>query len=421
MPKVFAPEVVEEFFDLLCSGWSFSAAEEAVGVARGTGTAWWRKSGLMDLTILMGARGGLPGSPPVADRAADRAGASDPDGGSDPPVRRRALTSEDRAVIAVQLRLKSSYATIGRLIGRDVSVISREVKRNRGPDGSYWGPVAHRAAHERRRRPKPFKLVADPELCRRIEAWMDAGWSPGLIAAVLRRDHPGRSPAARMARVSHETIYQALYVQTRGQLRTDLYRQLNLKRPARRSRGGSHRGGSHTFDEAFTIRHRPPEVDDRAVPGHWEGDLILGPSGRSAIGTLVERSTRFTILLHLPGRHDAASVAEAMIREMGQLPEHLRRSITWDRGSELADYARIQVELQAPVFFCDPHSPWQRGTGENTNRLLRHWFTKGSDLSVHTAADLRRVAATLNARPRPTLGLQTPAQKLNELLHQAAA
>nr|WP_234974439.1 IS30 family transposase [Williamsia sterculiae] len=289
--------------------------------------------------------------------------------------------------------------------------------RNRGPDGSYWAPVAHRAAHERRRRPKPVKLAANPGLCRRIEVAMDEGWSPGLIAAMLRHEHPGTSAAARMGRVSHETIYQALYVQTRGNLRADLHRQLSLKRSARKSRGSTGRGGSHTYDHALTISQRPAQVADRAVPGHWEGDLILGRGNRSAIGTLVERSTRFVILLHLPGRrHDAPSVAQAMITEMSKLPAHLRRSITWDRGSELADYVDIQLNLQAPVYFCDPHSPWQRGSNENTNRLLRFWFEKGTDLSTHTPDDLARIAATLNARPRPTLDLKTPTQALHELL-----
>jgi IS30 family transposase len=331
------------------------------------------------------------------------------------------LTSEDRSAIAVGLRCGCSYAQIGVLIGRDKSVVCREVARNRGPDGSYWAPVAHRAAHERRRRPKEHKLVANPGLCHRIEAWMDQGWSPGLIAAMLREENPGTSPAARMGRVSHETIYRALYVQTRGSLRADLHRQLSSKRAARKTRTSTGRGGGHTYDHAMKISQRPPQVADRAVPGHWEGDLILGPGNRSAIGTLVERATRFVILLHLPGRHDAPSVAQAMIREMGKLPAHLRRSITWDRGSELADYVDIQLELQAPVYFCDPHSPWQRGSNENTNRLLRFWFEKGSDLSVHTAEDLARIAATLNKRPRPTLELKTPAQALGQLLANPAA
>ena len=246
---------------------------------------------------------------------------------------------------------------------------------------------------------------------------MDEGWSPKLIAQVLRRD-----PACvSMGRVGHETIYQSLYVQTRGELRKDLYRQLSLKRRRRKPRGHVERRGTSVYAEAFTIRDRPAEAADRAVPGHWEGDLILGPASGSAIGTLVERSTRFTILLHLPDRHDANSVAEAMIREMGKLPEHLRRSITWDRGTELADFKRIQFELGTKVFFCDPHSPWQRGTNENTNRLLRFWFEKGTDLSGHTAADLRRVADTLNRRPRPTLDLQTPADRLAGLLTNPAA
>jgi IS30 family transposase len=328
------------------------------------------------------------------------------------------LTAEDRAVIAALVHRRISLREIGRILGRDVSVISREIARNRGPDGSYHGPVAHRAAHERRRRPKAFKLH-DPGLCHSIETWMDDGWSPGLIAAMLRKQHPG--PAGKMARVSHETIYRALYVQTRGSLRQDLAAQLLTKRRARKARGTVDGRGKSLYREAFTISQRPAEVADRAVPGHWEGDLILGTGNTSAVGTLVERTTRFVILLHLPGRHDAESVAEAMIREMSQLPIHLRRSLTWDRGSELANYRDVEARLEMPVFFCDPHSPWQRGSNENTNRLLRFWLEKGTDLSTHTAEDLARIAATLNKRPRPTLELRTPAQALAELLANPAA
>jgi IS30 family transposase len=324
------------------------------------------------------------------------------------------LSSEDRAVIATGLRAGWSFARIGAEIGRDKSVVWREVERNRGPDGSYWGPIAHRRAYEQRRRPKPFRLVENPGLCRRIEAWMDQGWSPKLIARVLREGAPG----VIMGRVSHETIYQALYVQGRGSLRQDLHRQLSTKRPRRKPRtgpNGATRAGS-PYREAFKISQRPPEVADRAVPGHWEGDLVIGAGGTSAVGTLVERSTRFTILLHLPGRHDADTVAAAMIREMSELPEHLRQSLTWDRGTELARYEKVQLNLAMPVYFCDPHSPWQRGTNENTNRLLRHWLTKGTDLSRFSPADLRQIAASLNARPRPTLDMKTPAQALDALL-----
>ena len=392
----------EQFLTLVCSGASFLSAVDAVGVARRTGRNWWRQCGLMDLEIEYGPRGGLAGSVPAPCPGSGRV--------------RRPLTSEDRAVIAAGLQEKLSYARIGALIGRDKSVVCREVARHRGPDGSYSGAVAHRAAHEKRRRPKRFKLLTHPGLCRQIEGWMDDGWSPGLIAQVLKSDPRGNM----MGRVSHETIYQALYVQTRGQLRADLHRRLSLKRAARKPRGRQAGGLSAAYAEAFKISQRPAEAADRAVPGHWEGDLIIGARGGSAVGTLVERSTRFTILLHLPDRHDADSVATAMIREMSQLPEHLRRSITWDRGPELAAYAHIQLQLGTQVFFCDPHSPWQRGSNENTNRLLRFWLEKGTDLSTHTAEDLHRIADTLNRRPRPTLDLQTPAQRLNTLLDRAA-
>jgi IS30 family transposase len=408
MAKRHSCAVRDEFFDLLCAGASLRDAVVAVGVAPATGLAWWRGSVLMELTTLRpGSRGGISGTAPT-----DSPGI----GYSHARPRRRMLTSEDRAVIAAGLRRRLSYAEIGDLIGRDKSVVCREVARNRDRDGAYRGAVAHRAAHERRRRPKDVKLAQDPGMCRRIEDWMDQGWSPKLIALVLGKE----APHMIMDRVSHETIYQALYVQTRGSLRKDLYRQLSTKRPRRQPRPGGKRANS-PYREAFKISQRPAEVADRAVPGHWEGDLVMGTAGGVAVGTLVERSTRFTILLHLPGRHDADSVAEAMIREMGQLPEHLRRSLTWDRGTELARYDKIQLDLAMPVYFCDPHSPWQRGTNENTNRLLRHWLTKGTDLARFSAADLRRIAASLNARPRPTLNMQTPAQALDALLTEPAA
>jgi IS30 family transposase len=404
MPKVFDVELREEFFDLLCSGASMRLATAAVGASLDSGTRWWADSGLMGVKLVTGARGGLPGTAAPRDPARTA-------------CRRRPLTADDRAAIAMGLAAERSLGWIGEQIGRDKSVISREVARNTGPAGTYHGAVAHRAAHERRKRPKEFRLLQNPRLCRYIEDQMDQGWSPKLIAEVLKKDHPHMI----MDRVSHETIYQALYVQTRGQLRADLHRKLSLKRSQRKHRDAGDRRGKSLYAEAFTISQRPAEVADRAVPGHWEGDLITGAGNASAIGTLVERSTRFTILLHLPGRHDAESVAAAMLREMGQLPAHLRQSITWDRGSELAAYQDIQLQLGTQVFFCDPHSPWQRGTNENTNRLLRFWFEKGTDLSVHTQADLDRIAATLNKRPRPTLDLDTPADRLARLLQTKAA
>jgi transposase, IS30 family len=403
MPKFFPDDDVDELFELIAMGMSLERAAACVGVSRVSAGRWWEASSPMELQMRGGRSGGLSGS-----AAASVPGAMGPD---ESPRQRQPVTGEDRAVIAAGMRRKLSYREIGELIGRDKSVVCREVARNTGPDGVYRWAVAHRAAHERRRRPKPFRLVENPWLCRRIEEWMDDGWSPGLIARVLKEE----SPHVIMGRVSGETIYQALFVQTRGALRQDLYQQLSTKRPRRKPRTGLKRANS-PYREAFKISQRPVEVDDRAVPGHWEGDLVMGTAGGVAVGTLVERSSRFTILLHLPGHHDADSVAEAMIGEMSQLPEHLRRSLTWDRGTELARYDKIQLNLKMPVYFCDPHAPWQRGTNENTNRLLRHWLTKGTDLARFSAADLRRIAASLNARPRPTLDMRTPAQALDALL-----
>jgi len=388
----------ERFVDLVCAGVALTEAAALLGLSAGSvATQWWRQSGGMRLRPSR-VGGGL----------------ADPD--PDPDRRRgRALTAIERGAIQAGLRQELTYRQIGALIGRDASTVWREVVRNSGPDGIYYASAAQARAHQSRRRPKPFKL-ADRGLCAAIEEWMDQGWSPKLIATVLA----AQSRDDQTGRVSHETIYQALYVQTRGALRQDLAAKLSTGRTARKPRGAGERREPTIYANAFTISQRPPEVADRAVPGHWEGDLILGTANRSAIGTLVERSTRFVILLHLPGRHTADEVATAMIREMGTLPEHLRRSITWDRGSEMAGYEKIQLALGAPVFFADPHSPWQRGSNENTNRLLRFWFTKSTDLSTWDAAGIKHVQDTLNRRPRPTLGLRTPAQALNELLKPAA-
>jgi transposase, IS30 family len=395
MVKLFPSSARTEFVDLVCGGMSILAASRRVGATHGTGHKWWAQSGQM-MTVNLGPRGGL----------ADPAPSPEGPGG-------RALKLEERGMIQMGLRGGMSYARIGEAIGRNKSVVWREVQRNTSADGVYYASVAHTQAHQARRRPKPLKLVQDEALCRLIGAWMDDGWSPKLISEMLAF-YFGDDQTMQ---VSHETIYQALYVQTRGALRADLAEKLSLKRKQRVPHTAD-RTKNSPYKEAFKISERPAEVQDRAVPGHWEGDLIIGSDG-TAIGTLVERSTRFTILLHLSGDHSAETVATAMIREMGNLPDHLRRSITWDRGTELAHYARIQTALETTLYFCDPHSPWQRGSNENTNRLLRFWFEKGTDLSVHTPEDLRQVAAKLNRRPRPTLNLETPANRLNQLLQAA--
>jgi IS30 family transposase len=386
-------EVRAGLLTAVCRGMSVARAAAVAGVSSSTGRGWWARHA-SGVTLTDGRRGGL--KHPVADWDADVG---------------RALTLRDRILIQAGLAGKLTQRQIAGSIGRSQSVISRELARHRDDQGHYLADLAHARAHQSRRRPKPFKLAQMPRLGVRIAQWMDDGWSPKLIADMLTR-------SGETERVSHETIYRALYVQGRGLLRQNLARQLSTGRMSRRPRGSVTATGSR-FKGAFTISQRPAEAADRAVPGHWEGDLILGAGNNSAIGTLVERTTRYVILLHLPGRHTSDEVADAMIREMSRLPEHLRRSITWDRGSEMVSYPRIQLALEAPVFFCDPHSPWQRGTNENTNRLLRHWFEKNSDLSVHTAEDLERVAATLNARPRPTLDYRTPAAALSGLLDAA--
>jgi IS30 family transposase len=392
----FGSEVRREFFDRVCAGAPVKHASVELGVSFQAGYQWWRKAGGMRLLNGNGGSGlAEPG---------DLARAGGPG---------RRLSFEERIVIMRGLDAGLSYAAIGAQLGRSRSVIWREVQRNGTADGDYHAQLAHARAARNAKRPKVFKL-SDPTLCAAIEAWMDDGWSPKLIAEVLARDHPGD----KLARVSHETIYRSLYVQTRGQLRADLHKCLSTKRAARKPRGHTERRG--TFHDVLRISQRPAEAADRAVPGHWEGDLIIGARGTSAIGTLVERSTRFTILLHLPVDHSAAAVAAAMLAAMAELPDHLRRSIAWDRGSEMARWQDISLQLQAPVYFCDPHSPWQRGSNENTNRLLRHWFEKGTDLSGYTKADLQAVADKLNTRPRPTLDLDTPAQRMAALINQAA-
>jgi transposase, IS30 family len=397
MPRAYSREMRREFLDRVCLGESLREAGRQVGVSIQTGWKWWHDAGSMKLRSGTGSDTGLavPG-----DRGR-------------PGGRGRRLSFGERLTIMRGLDQHLTQVEIARRLGRDPSVVCRELRRNRSPDGDYHAGLAQARATLNAKRPKRFKLE-DTQLCAQIAGWMDDGWSPKLIADVLGRDHPDD----KLARVSHETIYQCLYVQGRGHLRADLNKCLSTKRTARKSHSHTERRGR--FHDVFTISDRPAEAADRAVPGHWEGDLILGTGCTSAIGTLVERSTRFTILLHLPDDHTAESVATAMIAAMSDLPAHLRRTITWDRGAEMAKWRDIKLHLQAPVYFCDPHSPWQRGTNENTNRLLRFWFEKGTDLRTHTKADLKRVQDTLNKRPRPTLGLDTPADRLAALLDQAA-
>jgi IS30 family transposase len=319
------------------------------------------------------------------------------------------LSLDERVEIRVGLETGWSFRLIAAGLGRSTSTISREVNANGGRAG-YAPMSAHRRAAALARRPKPARLDANAALRARVVADLERLWSPGQIADRLRAEF-GDEPEMR---VSHETIYRSLFVQGRGELRRELTTCLRTGRAARRSRGRVDGRGHITG--MVSISDRPAEVADRAVPGHWEGDLILGRGGRSAIGTLVERSTRFVMLLHLPHGRSAEQVRDAMTAAIATLPAALRRSITWDQGSEMHQHARFSVDTGVPVYFCDPHSPWQRGSNENTNGLLRQYFPKGSDLSVHDAAALQAAADSLNGRPRKTLGSMTPSEKLNEVL-----
>jgi transposase, IS30 family len=327
----------------------------------------------------------------------------------------RYLSVAEREEIAVGVAGGFSCREIARRLGRAASTVSREVCRN-GMRGRYRALAAQAQAQGRARRPKTARLAGNARLRDWVVARLAERWSPEQISVMLEREFP----ADREMRVSHETIYQAVYVQGRGALRRELAACLRTGRALRKPRRkeGQRRG---RIPDMVMISERPAEAADRAVPGHWEGDLIIGKTGRSAIGTLVERSTRFVLLLHLPRGHDAAAVAAAMTEAMATLPAQLRRSLAWDQGREMAAHAQITLATGLPVYFCDPHSPWQRGSNENTNGLLRQYFPKGTDLSAHSKEHLDAVAAQLNSRPRKTLGWKTPAQALDEVLAQAAA
>jgi IS30 family transposase len=318
------------------------------------------------------------------------------------------LRIEEREEISLGLHRGASFSSIAARLGRSLSTVSREVAANGGRSG-YRAWRAHQRAHQRSRRPKAHKL-ARPELASEVTKWLKKWWSPEEISMRLRLEFPDDP----MMQVSHETIYKTLFVQGRGELRRELTRCLRSGRAERRPKGRTENRGH--IPDMVNISERPAEVEDRAVPGHWEGDLIIGKNSKSAVGTLVERSTRYVMLLHLPDGARAARVDEAMRRAVRTLPEDLFRTITWDQGKEMVRHVDFTVDTGVQVYFCDPHSPWQRGSNENTNGLLRQYMPKGTDLSVLSPGDLRRIAQSLNDRPRKTLGYMKPSEKLAELV-----
>ena len=336
------------------------------------------------------------------------------EGGVAPVPRRRsrlALTETDREEISRGLASAQSLRTIARRLRRAPSTISREIQRNGGA-GRYRAQRADRRAWSRARRPKPCRLAGRRRLRAAIARKLACQWSPQQIAGWLRRTFPSDADM----HVSHETIYRSLFVQSRGVLKQELLQHLRQRQRFRHARAatrqGRHRG---RIPDAVSIRERPAEVTDRAVPGHWEGDLLLGAGHQSQVATLVERQSRYVILVRLPEK-TTQTVVRALAARVRRLPIALRKSLTWDRGTELTEHRAFTIATQVQVYFCDPHSPWQRGSNENTNGLLRQYLPKGTDLSHYTQAQLDAIALRLNTRPRLTLGFQTPAAKLAEIV-----
>jgi IS30 family transposase len=328
-------------------------------------------------------------------------------GGVAPAARHRApgrLSLAEREEISRGLAAQEGIRAVAGRLGRAPSTISREIRRHGGP-AAYRANVADRRTWQRARRPKRCRLASAPRLRRVVAAKLRADWSPQQIAVWLKRTYPGEPTM----QVSHETIYRTLYVQARGALKQELTAHLRRRRRMRRSRGALGRGATQgQLVDTISISERPPTAADRAVPGHWEGDLLAGGRG-SHVATLVERRTRLVLLVRVPTK-DSATVVRAIVRRVQRLPAHLKQSLTWDRGKEMAQHKAFTVATAVQVYFCDPRSPWQRGSNENTNGLLRQYFPKGMDLARFTQRQLDAVALKLNTRPRKTLGWQTPAE-----------
>jgi IS30 family transposase len=435
-PPIAGRDERRRFWAAIAAGLASEDAAVEAGVSQAVGTRWFRKAG---------------GMPPSMSRPSAK------------PLSGRHLSFAEREEIALLRAQSCSMQEVARRLGRAASTISRELRRNaatRSGGLEYRATTAQWHAERAARRPKPAKLALNAALRTYVEErlagvivapsgaavpgpavswkgrrhgprkdrqWARA-WSPEQIARRLPVDFPDDETM----RISHEAIYQALFVQGRGALRRELTAWLRTGRVLRTPRARTRGRGKTFISPEIMISKRPAEATDRAVPGHWEGDLIVG-LGSSAIGTLVERTTRFTLLLHLPpmtghghearvkngpalAGHGAEAVRDAITRSIITLPEALRRSLTWDQGAEMAQHASLKIDAGVQVYFCDPHSPWQRGTNENTNGLLRQYFPKGTDLSAHSAEEIAAVAATLNARPRKTLAWKTPAEALDQLL-----
>jgi IS30 family transposase len=377
------PEVVQPFWAALQRGEFLTEAAAVAGTHRWRGLAWLREAG--------GVR---------------------PRRGRD--LQGRCLMFGEREEIAVARAAGESVRSIAARLGRSPSTVSRELRRNvDGRGGAYRASTAHALAYDRASRPKPAKLAVNLVLRRHVEQDLQKRYSPEQIAGRLRTEFPDQPEM----RVSTETIYQSLYVQSRGALRRDLTKCLRTGRALRRpSRQPGQR--KNRIPNMINVSERPAEAQDRAVPGHWEGDLIIGKRNLTAIGTLVERTTGYTMLVHLPDGYKPEQVRDALAAKIKTLPASVRHSLTWDQGPEMRDWKDVSIDADIEIYFCDPHSPWQRATNENTNGLLRQYFPKGTDLGVHSAADLDWVAAELNDRPRKRLAFRKPIEQIWPLLLQ---
>jgi transposase, IS30 family len=374
------PEVVQVFWAAMARGEFVTVAAAEAGTYREMGTRWLAASGGVRPRRGRGLKG-------------------------------RCVTFAEREEIALGRAGGESMRSIARRLGRSPSTVSRELSRNGDRAGGYRATTAHARAYVRASRPKPATLQTNLKLRRQVEEDLRRRYSPEQIVGRLRRQFPD-DPEMR---VSAETIYQSLYVQSRGALRRDLTKCLRTGRALRRPRRRPNQRRNQIPD-MINISERPAAVEDRAVPGDWEGDLILGKNNLSAIGTLVERATGYTMLVHLPDGYQAEQVRDALIAKIQTIPDILRASLTWDQGIEMRDWKQVSVATDIDIYFCDPHAPWQRGTSENTNGLLRQYFPKGTDLSVHGAVDLDWVATELNDRPRKRLGFAKPIEQIGPLL-----
>ena len=408
VPAVPAPvgktKARDRFLELIEQGWSAARAAREVGVHYRTGLDW--RSGIRKVGNTRIHPDGL-----VVDYTTGTRYVTAMPSSADTVSSDRYLCLDDRLAIADGLVNQHSQARIAAGIGRNKSTVSREIRAH-SVEGVYLPHRAHRDAAAGRARPKTCKLVADTRLRGQVEAGLGRRLSPEQICHRLVVDFPDDESM----RVSHETIYQALYFQARGGLKREVAAALRSGRTRRKTQRRPDARTHRFVDEMVMISDRPAEVEDRAILGHWEGDLIMGEGNRSAIATLVERGSRYTVLVHLPGGHTAEEVRDGLIKAVSTLPEHLRGSLTWDQGCEMARHKQFTMATDMAVYFCDPASPWQRGSNENTNGLLRQYFPKGTDLSVHGPEDLEHVAQELNGRPRKTLGWATPAERLRDLL-----